>query len=331
MANASIVINDPRFKKPIKYSMDERIKKNIDDKILPALHQKDEDYLIAIDGAEGAGKSVLAFQIGKKIDPSLDLSRVVFNATDFRNAIFKAKKGQVIVFDEAFTGLSSRASLSGINRALVSLMMQMRQKNLCIILVLPTIFLLDKYAALFRAKVLFHVYKNKGIRGYFRVYNRKLKKLLYLTGKKDYSYKIRTKFRGRFYGVFALGDEAYEQKYRNKKAKALEETEKDPMTAGQIKYRDQRDVVLYLFRKNLCLTYGELSNLLGDYDLEMTDIQIGNICRKFGDKGKINRVQSIELLAKQLAKLKEMEDNAEKRVKTGKIDDSDEETDEEEQ
>jgi len=30
-------------------------------------------------GAEGAGKSTLALQIGKFVDPTLDLSRVVFD------------------------------------------------------------------------------------------------------------------------------------------------------------------------------------------------------------------------------------------------------------
>jgi len=71
----------------------------------------------------------------------------------------KTKKGQCIIFDEAFTGLSSRGALSGINKALVGLMMQMRQKNLFVIMVLPTFFMLDKYAAIFRAKALIHVMK----------------------------------------------------------------------------------------------------------------------------------------------------------------------------
>ena len=265
-----------------------------------------------------SGKSTFAFQLGKYIDPTLSTSRVVFSAEDFKEAIFKAKKGQVVIYDEAFTGLSSRNSLSAVNRVLVSLMMQMRQKNLCVILVLPTFFLLDKYAALFRSRVLFHVYKNKGIRGYYLVYNRKLKKLLYLTGKKDYSYKVRTRNKGRFYGVFALGDASCDQKYRKMKGKALEESEKTPMTAGQVKYRDQRDLLLYLFRKNLCFTYEEISLMLGDYDLEMTDIQIGNICRKFGDKGKIKVEEAIKNLENIVEKLKNRLKNAEKTEKAKK-------------
>lgn len=283
MASVSI----PHKNKPITYYIEDRLKKNLDEKVIPALQKKDKDRVLVIDGAEGAGKTTLAFQIGKYVDNSLDLSRVVFNAEEFRQAIFKAKKGQCIIYDEAFTGLSSRSSLSGINRVLVSLMMQMRQKNLFVIIVLPTIFLLDKYVALFRTIALVHVYESKGKRGYFKVYSRKAKKLLYLFGRQTYSYnhkKVYTRFRGRFYGNFALGDEKDEIKYREKKAKALQETETNPMSVGQVKYKEQRDVVLYLLRKNLKLTYQELSNLLNEYQIEMSYVQIRAICIKFGDK-----------------------------------------------
>lgn len=283
MANVKII--DKNFEKPIIYYMDDGLARHIDKRIIPALKENDEDYVIAIDGEEGSGKSTLAFQIGKKIDPTLDLSRIVFDPDAFREAIFRAKKGQCIIYDEAFTGLSSRASLSGINRVIVSLMMQMRQKNLCIILVLPTFFLLDKYAALFRTKILIHVYKNKIIRGYYRIYSRKKKKLLFLYGKKDYSYprNIRTRIKGRFYGVFALGDKECEKKYREKKGKALEATEKNPMSAGQVKYREQRDLMLYLLRKMTKMKYREIKTYLDDYDFNISFQQISKICTRFGD------------------------------------------------
>ena len=94
--------------------------------------------------------------------------------------------------------------------------MQIRQKNLFVIMVLPTFFVLDKYVALFRSRALIHVYECKKKRGYFKVYNQKKKKLLYLLGKATYSYSgakwsIKTRFKGRFYGVFALGDEEMEK------------------------------------------------------------------------------------------------------------------------
>lgn len=284
-----VSINDPKYDKPISFYLNPRLKRNFDEKVIPSLQKKDKDCFIAVDGSEGAGKSTLAFQIGKYVDNTLDLSRVAFNADEFKQAVFKAKKGQCVIYDEAFTGLSSRASLSLVNRTLVSLSMQMRQKNLFVIIVLPTFFLLDKYIALFRTRALIHVYESGGRRGYFRLYNKKVKKYLYLAGKQTYSYKhkkVFTRFKGRFYGVFGLGDEKCEELYRKKKAKALEDTEKNPMTAGQVKYREQRDLSLFLLRKLTKLTYQELSNLLGEYDLEISFVQIRNICAKFGDTGK---------------------------------------------
>lgn len=282
-----VTIDDKRFKEPITYYMEDRLLMNLEKRIIPSLQKKDKDRVIAIDGNEGSGKSTLAFQIGKKVDPTLTIERVVFSAEDFRDAIFKAKKGQCVIYDEAFTGLSARSSLSGINRVLVSLMMQMRQKNLFVIVVLPTIFLLDKYVALFRTIALIHVYECSGQRGYFKVYSRKAKKLLYLFGKQTYSYthkKIFSKFKGRFYGVFALGDEKEEEKYRKKKAEALESTEKSPMNSRQIKFMEQRNIVIYLLRKKLMLSYRQLESLFEEYGLPISYVQLRDICFKFGDK-----------------------------------------------
>jgi len=270
------------------YYIDARLKKSLRDKVYPSLYQKDKDCFLVIDGREGSGKSTLAMQIGKYIDPTLDLSRIVFTPDAFREAIYKAKKGQCVIYDEAFTGFSSRSSLGQINRVLVSLSMQMRQKNLFVIIVLPTIFLLDKYIALFRAKALIHVYESKGVRGYFKLYNFKAKKLLILFGQKTFSYSskfVRTNFRGRFYGKFALGSEEIEKKYRKKKEKALQEAEKSPMTTAQVRFREQRDILIYLLRKNTKLTFRELENLFADYEFEMNHSQISRICIKFGDSG----------------------------------------------
>ncbi len=320
----------------ISYYMNDRLEKNLETKIIPSLHKKDKDCIIAIDGGEGCGKSTLAMQIGKRVDPTLDLSRIVFDAESFKQAIFKAKKGQCVIYDEAFTGLSSRTSLSGINTALVSLMMQMRQKNLFVILVLPTFFLLDKYAALFRTVALFHVYENKGVRGYFRVYNKSKKKYLYLYGKKDYSYTakgkqnefIKTKFKGRFYGVFALGDEKVEDKYRKKKAKALEETQKNPLSAGQLKYKDQRDRAIFLLRKFTGKSYQELEEAFLDYDVDISYVQIRNICVKFGDSERLEAKK--ELLKEKREKENEVDEEYQKNLEILEEENEIEELDDEE-
>ena len=300
----------------IKYYMNDRLKKSLLTKVVPSLAKDDKDCIIAIDGGEGTGKSTLAFQVGKVVDPTLNLSRVVFDAEGFKQAIFKAKKGQCVIYDEAFTGLSSRTSLSGINTALISLMMQMRQKNLFVILVLPTFFLLDKYAALFRTRLLIHVYEVRGVRGYFRLYNRRKKKYLYLYGKKDYTYNakkgskhyVRTRFKGRFYGVFALGGKDTKEKYDSKKGKALEETQRTPMSAGQLKYKDQRDKALFLLRKNTKKTYQEIEEMLLDIEVDISYVQIRNICIKFGDSEKLEEKKELLRLRREAKETKKNEE-----------------------
>lgn len=240
----------------VTYYMDDRLKGAIDKKLLPLLHQKDEDFVIVIDGEERAGKSLLGMNLGKYIDPSLDVSRICFSSQEFRQAIINAKQGQVVIFDEAFRGFSSRGALSEVNKILVSLMMETGQKNLCIIIILPTFYLLDKYIALWRARVLFHVYKVKGRKGYWRLYNRKKKMKLYLDpkGKSFYQYRIKTDFSGRFYGKYPISEEAY----RKKKAESLR---KEFETVKVDRYLDQRDKIIYSMYKFQGMKHTEIAKL----------------------------------------------------------------------
>ncbi len=284
MTTSLVKIKDPSGF-TTEYAMEERLRENLE-KVIVQLKDKDKDCVLIIDGKEGSGKSTLAFQIGKFVDPSLDLSRIVFSPEEFREAILKAEKGQCIIYDEAFTGFSSRSSLSPVNRVLVSLAMQMRQKNLFILIVLPTIFLLDKYMTMHRAKALVHVFENKSRRGYFRLYNAKKIKLLLLLGGKTMSYRVKgvwTNFRGRFYGKFALGDSKVEEKYRIIKEKALADSEMTSMSSAQVRYKEQRDLLVWLFRKYTKQTYKEMAEVLFDYDFNMSFQQIGKICSKFGE------------------------------------------------
>jgi len=223
----------------------------VDPKLKPALvrvkrriTKQDADYVLVIDGPEGSGKSVLAMQVGKHVDPTLTLDRVCMTPDEFRKAIIKAKPHQCVIFDEAYIGLSSRASLSAINKILISKMMEMRQKNLFVIIVIPTIFLLDRYVALFRSQALLHLYESRERRGYWIGFNRKNKKILYLKGRKTMSYDTPYiyNFKGRFYGKYALD----EQEYRKKKAVALAETEK---TETESPYKWQRDYLLWFIHE----------------------------------------------------------------------------------
>lgn len=193
--------------------------------------KKDWDMVFIVDGAEGSGKSMLAMQSAKYCDNSLNVDRVVFTPKEFRQAIVKAEKYQSVVYDEAYTGLSSRATMSLINRTLISMLAEIRQKNLFVFVVMPCFFDLDKYVALWRSRGLFHVYTGKEFqRGFFAFYNVDKKKSLYINGKRFYNYgNPKANFIGRFTGQYVVD----EKKYKEKK--------KDSLIARE-KARDEKEI-----------------------------------------------------------------------------------------
>jgi len=263
---------NPKTKKKDSFYMESKLLKNLKD-IKKKLNDDDEDYVLCVDGREGSGKSVLGMQIAQAIDPTLSLERICMNAGQFKQAIYNAKKGQAVIFDEAFSGLSSRSSMSEVNRMLVSLMMQMRQKNLFVVVVLPTFFMLDKYVAIFRSRGLIHVHKVRGKR-YFMVFNHKKKKLVYLTGKQLFTFgKIRTRFTGRFYGKYVID----EDEYRKKKAKALVEMEKEP---EKNKIQVHRNKLIAIFKRETKYTTKKIEELFEKEDIGLKESAINTIIRQ---------------------------------------------------
>jgi len=204
-----------------EFYMDGYLTQNLD--TAKSVIQKDWDMIFAVDGMEGGGKSVIAMQIAKYCDPEFTIDNMAFNARHFKIKIREAKKYQAIVYDEAYAGLNSRAAMSFINRSLVSMLTEIRQKNLFVFIVLPCFFDLDKYVALWRSRALIHVYTGKGFkRGFFEFYNVNRKKDLYMKGKKLYEYNfVKPNFRGSFTNHYTVD----ETKYRKAKAKSLSERE----------------------------------------------------------------------------------------------------------
>lgn len=179
--------------------------------------KKDWDMLFLYDGNEGVGKSVKAMQDAYYCDPTLTVERITFTPKEFKEQIMKAKKYQAIIYDEAYTGLSSRATMSMINRTLITMLAEIRQKNLFVFVVMPTFFDIDKYVALWRSRGLIHVYTgNKFKRGFFAFFNVDKKKSLYIQGKKWYSYgKPRANYIGRFTNHYTVDEKEYKKKKRD--------------------------------------------------------------------------------------------------------------------
>lgn len=205
--------------KKIDYYIDDIIKPELD-KIKKAVIKKDRDYVMVIDGEEGSGKSVLAMQVAKYLDPNFNLDNLCFNSDQFIERLKRSSKYSCIVLDEAYNSANARASLTEVNRALVGVSTEMRQQNLFVILVIPSFFDLDRHFALWRCRSLFHVYfKKDGSRGQYIIFPKTSKKYLYLNGKKFYDYsKPASPYPACSFTNHYTIDE---QEYRKKKSKAF--------------------------------------------------------------------------------------------------------------
>jgi len=197
------------------YYMDGILKTNLD--LAKKTIKKDWDMIFVADGGEGSGKSVCIMQCAYYCDPTLTLDRVTFTPEEFQTAILNAEPYQAVIYDEAYTGLSSRATMSLINRTLISMLAEIRQKNLFVFVVMPCFFDLDKYVALWRSRALIHIYTAKNFeRGYFAFYNVDKKKDLYISGKKFYSYSNpKPNFIGRFTNFYPVDEQDYRKKKRD--------------------------------------------------------------------------------------------------------------------
>ncbi len=223
--------------------------------------KRDLDRIYVIDGREGeAGKSTLAMQLGYALDPTMTLDSIVFKPNDFANALRTFDKGKVIIFDESFRGLSSKGALSKLNKKIIQLLQECRQRNLFIFIVLPSIFILELYVAVFRSQALIHAYSSKkGNRRYYKIYNYTNKKQLYLYGKKYMSYSRPKVFKTyRFYKKLppCINKEEYEAK---KLAAFREEEEEKP---EESKHLIQRTVLSKELKEKYKLNYVEQANLL---------------------------------------------------------------------
>lgn len=284
---------DEEQKTDLTYHIDKNILKRWDKLKNGRLIKQDEDRVYLVDGRERTGKSVFTFQQAKYIDPSFNLDKVCFSPDDFLKAIRTADKGQVIVFDEAFRGLSSKAGQSKVNKAIVQAMMEMGQRNLVVFIVLPTFFLLEMYAAVLRSNCLFHIYKDKKGQRRFRIYNYSQKSVLYQVGKKKgFSYKFpRVKLRGSFFNKYAID----ELSYRNKKATSFDNSEfMKEKDEGRISI--ERKVALVNWY--LCLKHYEKTSqtkfceLLKGMDINFSRQQLGNLWEDVRKSGKIAKSES---------------------------------------
>jgi len=248
------------------------------DKVKKRVITKDLDFVAVIDGEEGVGKSVLAQQLATHLDPSFNLERICFNSDDFLRVIKdpKTKKGTAIIMDEAFSAASSRSSLSEVNKAMIGVATEMRQKNLFIFLLLPTFFDLDRYFALWRCRALFHLYFTPEEDRHYIIFPKDSKKLLYLTGKKKYSYSYpKSPYPPFTFPNFYTVDE---MDYRRKKAEAFK---KRVISHRAQQWLSQRNAYAKFILTTLGLAQEDVAKIPANYGAPtLSQMQISRIMKE---------------------------------------------------
>jgi len=198
------------------FYLDANIKKNLDVVQNSVLHY-DFDYIGVVSGICGVGKSTLAQQICKYLDPTFNTKeRVCFTGLGENGLIQRtssALKGQAFMLDESFESLNTKVGMSAEFVRIVNHLQLIRQRGLFIILCLPNFFDLSKGIAIFRSSHLFVVYtKDSYKRGYFAAYGRNEKKLLYVLGQKFMNYHAtKPNFRGRFVKKWVVDRKLYDK------------------------------------------------------------------------------------------------------------------------
>ena len=249
------------------------------DKGNQALRKADQDRVIIITGPEGSGKSLLAMQFASYVDKNFSLKDVCFDGDEFADRVRNKEKYGAVIFDEAFNGLSSRGAISNQNKKLIRLLQECRQRNLWVFIVLPSVFLLEKYVALFRSQALFNtaIYRKDYTKRYYKCYNRGNKKQLYLLGAKLMSYsqpKLHKKYR--FYGKYPSCID--EQEYREKKAESFRDSKK--RDTKEDKWMIQRNVVITKAHEIYKIPYKEIGEWFKTYGCHMEHTQFGRLAPK---------------------------------------------------
>jgi len=175
---------------------------------------KDNDGVIIIGGNEGSGKSAMGGNTMRYVskdnfDPKRDMI-----GSDFDDGIQKiqnVKKGGCLMFDEGNVFFLSTEVMKKEQRDLHKIFSIFRQKNLIVVIVIPSFFRLSSYFALDRSRILMQTYIKDGERGFFSYFGDNRKKQLWYKGKRDYNMQaVKPNFRGRFEDCYLLKTEDYQ-------------------------------------------------------------------------------------------------------------------------
>jgi hypothetical protein len=186
--------------------------------------------LMIADGRPSTGKSTCMFQWAWFLsDGKFSLDDVCYSLDEFGKRLDIATKGDVVLLDEGFC-FNKRKTQSEENMRILGMLQKIRSKQCFVIIILPSVYDLDKNLILNLCDVFFHFYrKDFGLRGQYYVYNRMELKKLWLKCRQylNYNKKVaRPNLRAKFTKFFVLDEQEYEKKKQASISKMLEPSAK---------------------------------------------------------------------------------------------------------
>lgn len=127
--------------------------------LLKQLQLQNDDAMILLDGAEGAGKSTIAFQLAKAIDPTWEAETGLIIDFEDWEQLYDLGTGKVFVLDEGGDLMFSRDSQQRENKLVVRMFQMARIFNHIIIVCCPNIHWVDIYVRDHRALIYGHAHK----------------------------------------------------------------------------------------------------------------------------------------------------------------------------
>lgn len=256
---------------------------------------KNWDAVILIDGKERSGKSTLAFTCAWYLsDMKLTLENICKDTNDCIEKIGNLPDKSVVFVDEGSLSFSSKDAMKSEQRKLMKILDVVGQKNLCIIIVLPSFFELAKAIACRRSRFLLHVYTDQELnRGRFSYFGETKKRKLYDYGRKNFgSYDSPdADFIGRFVDFRTSFFEEYLKLKRETLMGALksEMKKEPPLTARAVQLIGQRDRLITTILSKKWITQDEIAKILSTPEARITFQAVSEI------KNKNKKLQNLQI------------------------------------
>ena len=242
-----------------KLYLDNRLKAKLDN--VKMIMRKGWDCIGLVDGIEGSGKSTLSFVCGWYIsDGKITMHNICEGTEDAMKKLEKLEDGSVLIIDEGSLMFSSKDTMRKEQKHLIKILQVIRQKKMCLLIVSPSFFDLNKYIAVNRSRFLLHVYTDKDLtRGRFAYFSERKKHRLYVMGKKNYnSYaKPKSDFVGRYTNFDPFGEE-YQKLKRKSLFEAFHEKPRGDIP-DELRQKIKKEVIVELSNKLPIQTHTELA------------------------------------------------------------------------